>query len=125
MESFKKFISLNQAAQFSGYSQDYLGFLIRKGEIKGAKKGRSWFTTEEEVKNYLFKKKVQHKEFAIKDFFSPTRTKNIIITAIIILIGGFLVSSFISKEKISSEPVVESAVTSDGEGVNIKVESSR
>lgn len=125
MESFKKFISLNQAAQLSGYSQDYLGFLIRKGEIKGAKKGRSWFTTEEEVKNYLFKKKVQHKEFAIKDFFSPTRTKNIIITAIIILIGGFLVSSFISKEKISSEPVVESAVTSDGEGVNIKVESSR
>ena len=119
MDSLKKVISLNQAAQFSGYSQDYLGFLIRKGEIKGMKKGRAWFTTEEEVNNYLFKKKVQHKEFAIKDFFSPTRTKNIIIAAIIIFIGGFLLSSFISKEKIVPEPAVQSAVSSDGEGVRI------
>lgn len=118
MDSLKKVISLNQAAQFSGYSQDYLGFLIRKGEIKGTKKGRAWFTTEEEVKNYLFKKKVQHKEFAIKDFFSPTRSKNIVVAAIIIFIGGFLASSFINKEK-TSVLEVRSAVTSDGEGVRV------
>ena len=119
MESFKKVISLNQAAQFSGYTQDYLGFLIRKGEIRGIKKGRAWFTTEEEIKNYLFKKKVCHQEFAIKEFFSPRRTRNIIITTIIIFVGVFLVSSYFNKNKSVSVSEIHSAITSDGEGVRI------
>ena len=58
MQSLKKVISLNQAAQISGYTQDYLGYLMRRGEIKGLKKGRVWFTTEEDIKEYLFKKKI-------------------------------------------------------------------
>lgn len=70
MDSLKKVISLNQAAQLSGYTQDYLGYLVRKGEIRGMKKGRAWFTTEEEVNNYLFKKKIRSKKLlAIGDFF--------------------------------------------------------
>ena len=119
MESFKKVISLNQAAQLSGYSQDYLGFLIRKGEVKGIKKGRVWFTTEEEINNYLFKKKVRSKKFAVSEFFSPTRKRNIVIITIIIFISGFLFSSFINKKEISPNPEVQSAVVSDGEGVII------
>ena len=119
MESLKKVISLNQAAQMSGYTQDYLGFLIRKGEIKGVKKGRAWFTTAEEVNNYLFKKKVRHQELAIKDFFSPTRTKNIIIAAIIIFIGGFLLSSFINRNNINMVPEINSAMKSDGGSIRI------
>jgi len=120
MESFKKAISLNQAAEFSGYTQDYLGYLIRKGEIKGMKKGRAWFTTQEEVKNYLFKKKIRHQELAVKDFFSPTRTKNIIIATIIIFVGGFLLSTYFNKNKSVPVNEVRSAVTSDGGGVIIK-----
>jgi hypothetical protein len=120
MESLKKVISLNQAAQFSGYTQDYLGYLIRTGEMKGTKKGRTWFTTEEEVKNYLFKKKVRSKEFAIKEFFSPSRTKNIIIVAVIIFIGWFFLSSIINKNKTVPVEVIQSGVTSDGEGLIIK-----
>jgi len=119
MDSLKKVISLNEAAKMSGYTQDYLGFLVRKGEIKGMKKGRAWFTTEEEIKNYIFKKKVRHQEFAIKDFFSPTRTRNIIIVAIIVFIGGFFILSNFNKN--SQIPVNEtrSAVTSDGDSLRI------
>jgi len=119
MESFKKVISLNQAAQFSGYSQDYLGFLIRKGEIKGMKKGRAWFTTEEEIKNYLFKKKVRHQEFAIKEFFSPTRTRNIIIVTLIIFMCGFFLLSNSNKKVPDKIDVIQSAVDSDGESLEI------
>jgi len=59
MQSLKNVISLSQASKISGYTQDYLGYLIRSGEMKGIKKGRIWFTTDEEIQNYLFKKKVR------------------------------------------------------------------
>ena len=120
MESLKKVISLNQAAQFSGYTQDYLGYLIRKGDIRGIKKGRAWFTTEEEIKNYLFKKKIRSNKFAIPDFFSTSRTKKIIIVAIIILVGAFLLLSDINKKKPEPVNEIKSAVTSDGGSLRIK-----
>lgn len=119
MESLKKIISLNQASKLSGYSQDYLGSLIRKGEIKGIKKGRTWFTTEEEVKNYIFKKKVRRQEFAIKDFFSPTRSRNIIIATLIVFICGFFFLLNVNKNKVHEVEESNSAMTSDGEGVII------
>jgi hypothetical protein len=120
MESLKKAISLNQAAELSGYTQDYLGYLIRTGEIKGIKKGRAWFTTEEEVKDYLFKKKVRHQEFAIKDFFSPTRTKKIIIAAVIIFIGLFFLLSSLNKSKVApAKEINKGAATSDGGSLKI------
>jgi len=37
----KNMISLNQAAKISGYTQDYLGYLIRRGEIKAVRTGRN------------------------------------------------------------------------------------
>lgn len=117
MQSFKKIISLNQAAQISGYTQDYLGYLMRNGEIKGVKKGRVWFTTEEDVKDYLFKKKIRHNKIALSGFFSPTRTKNIIIATIIIFLGGFLISSYISSKKFIPVEEINSAITSDGDSV--------
>lgn len=119
MESLKKIISLNQAAKFSGYTQDYLGYLIRTGEIKGIKKGRVWFTTEEEVKDYIFKKKVRHQELAFGGFFSPTRTKNIILATIIIFFCGFLFLSNLNKNKVGNIKETKSAVTSDGGGIII------
>ena len=119
MESLKNVISLNQAAKISGYTQDYLGYLIRKGEIRGVKKGRVWFTTVEDVKDYTFKKKIRGEEFAVREFFSPTRTRNIIIATIIIFIGGFLLFGSINKDKKNSTNEIHSAITSDGEGVKI------
>src|SRR3990167_6357320 len=68
MENIRKVISLHQASKISGYHQDYLSSLIRKNEIKGEKMGGNWFTTEEEIKNYIFKQKIRHKHWIIKSF---------------------------------------------------------
>jgi hypothetical protein len=86
MENLKKVISLSQASKITGYHSDYLSALIRKGEMKGKKIGGSWFTTEDEIKNYIFKQKVRHKKFAVFDFLSPKRTQRIILlTGIVFL----------------------------------------
>ena len=98
MENLKKVISLSQASKISGYHSDYLSALIRKGEIKGKKVGKSWFTTEEELRNYKFKQKVRHKKFALVDFMSPGRTKKIIIWAGIIF-SSLLVSGLYLHDK--------------------------
>lgn len=103
----------------SGYTQDYLGYLIRTGEMKGIKKGRTWFTTEEAVKDYIFKKKVRSEKLAVKEFLSPTRRKNIIIATVIVFVVGFLLLSTMNKNKESRVNEIRSGVASDGEGVRI------
>lgn len=51
----KKHISLKEAAELSGYSQDYLGQLIRKGKLSGKKvyANVAWMTTEEDLRSYM------------------------------------------------------------------------
>ena len=90
MEDLKKVISLNQASTISGYHSDYLSALIRKGELKGEKIGGNWFTTEEEIKNYIFKQKVRHRKFAILDFLSPRRTQRILVLTGIVFLAVLL-----------------------------------
>ncbi len=95
MGNLKKVLSLSQAAKISGYHPDYLSALIRKKELKGEKVGGSWFTTEEAINNYTFKQKIRHKKLAVPEFFSPTRTKRILVTAgvvflCVILFGIYL-----------------------------------
>jgi len=119
MELLKKIISLHEAAQISGYTQDYLGYLIRNNEIKGVKKGRVWFTTEEEVKNYIFKKKIRSKKFAIRDFFSRKRSKNIFIINCIIFISVAFLLFYFNKKELSNVKGVTSATVSDGEALII------
>lgn len=46
-------ISLSQAAEISGYHQDYLGQLCRMGKIRADKIGRNWYTTQTELKILL------------------------------------------------------------------------
>jgi hypothetical protein len=46
-------ISLSQAAELSGYHQDYLGQLCRLGKIKAAKIGRNWYTTQSELQTLI------------------------------------------------------------------------
>jgi len=95
MENLKKVISLNQASKISGYHSDYLSALIRKGEIKGEKIGGNWFTTEEELKNYIFKQQIRHKKFALASFLSPKRTQKILVLTgfvflVVILLGIYV-----------------------------------
>lgn len=46
-------ISLAQAAQMSGYHQDYLGQLCRLGKLRASKIGRNWYTTQSEIHSLL------------------------------------------------------------------------
>ena len=77
-----KFISLKKAAKISGYTPDYLGYLIRKGKLKGERVARDWFTTEEALKSYLLTKKF----LPIRAFLSPkTHPRTTFIFALLII----------------------------------------
>ena len=86
MENLKKIISLNYASQISGYHQDYLSALIRKNEIKGVKMGGNWFTTEEAVKNYIFKQQIRNKNWLVKCFLYFTKINKSFLYSLILLV---------------------------------------
>lgn len=46
-------ISLSQAAQITGYHQDYLGLLCRLGKMRASKIGRNWYTTKSDIQDFL------------------------------------------------------------------------
>jgi hypothetical protein len=118
MENLKKVISLSEASKIYGYHSDYLSSLIRKGEIKGKKVGGNWFTTKEAVNDYLFKQKVRHKKFAFLDFFSPDRTRKILISTGVFFLFIVLLSSYIISK--NTKVILEEGnkvPTSDLEGI--------
>jgi hypothetical protein len=117
MEQLKKVISLNQAAKFSGYSQDYLGYLIRRGEIKATKVGKSWFTTEREIKNYLFKQKIRKSEFAFRDFFTISRAMKIIAISSLLFLSSFSVWFHMTNPKAQVGGEVRSMLNADAETI--------
>ena len=119
MESLKKVISLNQASKMSGYTQDYLGYLIRQGEMKGVKKGRVWFTTEEDVIDYIFKKKIRSEKLAVREFFSPTRSRKIIIAAGFIFVLLFVLWATLINKKSNTEVNVQSTLSNEQESGDI------
>ncbi len=67
----RKYLLLKEVAEISGYTSDYIGYLIRKGKIKGRKiySGISWVTTEEAIKKYQEAKIQSQKETSSN--FSP------------------------------------------------------
>lgn len=46
-------ISLDEAAQFSGYSDAYVRRLVEKGKLWGIKIGRDWITTRKDMEQYM------------------------------------------------------------------------
>jgi hypothetical protein len=86
MGNLKKIVSLHEASQISGYHQDYLSALIRKGEIKGQKIGHGWLTTEDEIERYIFKQKIRNKNWIVKYLLCFTRANSSLIYAFILLI---------------------------------------
>ena len=49
----EKYIPLSEAAKLSGYSQEYLSLLARRGRIGAIKFGRNWVITKKALNNYL------------------------------------------------------------------------
>ncbi|MCP6719145.1 MAG: helix-turn-helix domain-containing protein, partial [Patescibacteria group bacterium] len=66
LDTRDRYISLKEASIISGYNFDYIGYLIRKGEVKGRKVSNqiSWLVRREEIKKY---KLLKDKELLNKD----------------------------------------------------------
>lgn len=86
MPNLKKVISLHQASKISGYHQDYLSALIRKGEMKGQKIGGNWFTTEDEVDSYIFKQKIRNKNIFSRYILLFARANRSVIYALVLIL---------------------------------------
>ncbi len=65
-----KYIPLKKAAKISGYTPDYLGYLIRKKQLGGRRIGRNWFTTEKSLRTYLS----SGKYLSLEDNVSPKKS---------------------------------------------------
>ncbi|MDP3934998.1 MAG: helix-turn-helix domain-containing protein, partial [Candidatus Giovannonibacteria bacterium] len=52
----RKYLSLKHTADLSGYHRDYIGQLIRKGDLSAEKIGFAWFIEEAEWNRFLNKK---------------------------------------------------------------------
>lgn len=52
-----RLISLAEAAELYGFSQDYLGELARKGRMKAQKVGKFWVTTPQDVEKFIRSRK--------------------------------------------------------------------
>ena len=48
-----EWISVKEAAEYTGYSQGHIRYLLGKGEVEGRKFGRDWFTTKKALDAYL------------------------------------------------------------------------
>jgi len=51
--SSEDLISLAEAAEITGFAQQHLSLLARRGKLWAVKIGRNWLTTKEAVKEYM------------------------------------------------------------------------
>lgn len=51
----KSYIALSEAAENTGYSQEYLSLRARQGKLQAVKIGRNWVTTKDWLQSYLQK----------------------------------------------------------------------
>jgi Fic family protein len=49
----KKLVPLGELAKQTPYSQEYLSLLIRQGKIHGIKEGKVWYSSKEDITNYI------------------------------------------------------------------------
>ncbi|KKW35718.1 MAG: hypothetical protein UY83_C0003G0002 [Candidatus Adlerbacteria bacterium GW2011_GWA1_54_10] len=73
--SGKRFISSRRAAKDNGYTQDYIGQLIRSGKIKGQKVGRAWYVDAISLAVHLEGKPVQGDDLESSDVIA-SRSEN-------------------------------------------------
>lgn len=98
-------ISLREAANISGYHQDYLSFLIRKNKLHGEKIGRAWCVKEDELKKFLSEKNNIENSNIDKQisqiYFLPN--SRVIILFLIAIILFFVILFQIKDDKIADE----------------------
>jgi len=103
-----KYISLKKAAKISGYTPDYLGYLIREKNLGGRKIGRNWFTTEESLKTYLSSGKYLSLEDSVSQkksvFQKLANPKSVLLLIICIGVAGVFLWQMNSLVAESQEP---------------------
>lgn len=73
--SGKRYISSRRAAKDNGYTQDYVGQLIRSGKVKGQKVGRAWYVDVQSFEEYLQSESQQSQPVQLEQ--SEQREQNI------------------------------------------------
>jgi hypothetical protein len=98
MAIFEDFISLKEAGEISGYHPDYIGALVRSGQVTGTKKGNRWTVSKSEIQEHFLKK---HYAPAVDVFFSKDRLVRLAVKLgifVSILVVGFLIFYFFSTD---------------------------
>ncbi len=94
----KKYISLKEAGELSGYSSDYLGQLIRSGKLEGKQVflNVAWMTTEDAVMKYMSESKGgASRELSVwekikKNFSAPETLSNLYEMVTWVVLGVFV-----------------------------------
>jgi hypothetical protein len=142
MKQETKYISLKEAAEMSGYSSDYVGYLIRTGKISGkpAYTNIVWQTTAEEVLNYKNregKRKKKEKRGFMESFFEFLFQRNqriireirllklfiktfrFFVPVIIVLVLSFSVLvAFIISDSFGKEKAMETSTENTSENIS-------
>ena len=129
-----EYISLNEAAKSTAYSQEYISLLCREGKMKGKKMGRNWFTTKEWVKDYIEKmsekKNKKDNDMASQSNYQDNSSSFLLLKKMMLatIVSGFLVSGFVFAQyfgtKVHPEIQFQNLVlgVSDGVGSSIRGE---
>ena len=48
-----EWISVKEAADYTGYTEGHIRYLLREGKLEGRRFGRDWFTTAQALREYL------------------------------------------------------------------------
>ena len=49
----KKLLTTKEASNMTGYTTDHLGLLLRRGDLRGERRGRDWFIAANELLKYV------------------------------------------------------------------------
>ena len=93
----REYLTLKEASKLTGYASDYIGWLIRRGKIKGKKiYNASWITNEDAIKYYCVRKDRKKSLAQILFYFFKNNfnfSLGIPIYSLIPTILGFLIFS--------------------------------
>ena len=90
MDNNSKYISLQGAAKYCQYSQEYLSLRARQGKLKAVKFGRNWVTKKEWLEEYLKNVEEYNNNLITQKVVAPPR--NLPIEKIPVLRFGFVVA---------------------------------
>lgn len=95
----ENFISLQEAAKYCDYSQEYLSLRARQGKLKSIKLGRNWVTKMEWLKDYLEQNSERANGFVEKS--KPNKNFPSVIFALIFLLFFFVAILFLPLQQKS------------------------